>query len=160
MSDPEGGCACGAIRYRLRSAPMFVHCCHCTECQCQTGSAFAVNAIIETERIEVLRGDIVETRVPTASGRGVHLIQCGECRTGLWTHYAGAGRGIAFLRAGTLDDPSACPPDVHIYTRSKLPWVRLPDDVPLKSGYYSIESLWPEASLVRRKAAKAKARRG
>ncbi|QLC26978.1 GFA family protein [Parasphingopyxis algicola] len=136
---------------------MFVHCCHCTECQRQTGSAFAVNAIIETRRIELLAGTVTERSLPTESGRGIDLVQCAACHTGLWTHYAGAGRVFAFVRTGTLDDPSACPPDIHIYTRSKQPWVVLPESVPAVPGYYRTADLWPEDSLARRAAAKAAA---
>ena len=66
----EGGCACGAVRYRLTSAPMFVHCCHCRDCQRQTGSAFVLNALIEADRVDACRAisKAVWCR-PTAGGR-------------------------------------------------------------------------------------------
>ena len=65
----EGGCACGRVRYRLNAPPMFVHCCHCRDCQRQTGSAFVINALIETDRITILSGEVHPVAVPTDSGR-------------------------------------------------------------------------------------------
>jgi hypothetical protein len=147
----EGGCACGTVRYRLASAPMFVHCCHCGDCQRQTGSAFAVNALIEAERVTLLSGDIEEIIVPTDSGRGQKIHRCASCRIALWSMYGGVDK-LRFVRVGTLDHPSALTPDVHIYTRSKLPWVKLPDGVPAFEAYYDSKKLWPAASLERRRA--------
>ena len=152
MQALEGGCTCGEVRYRLRSAPMFVHCCHCTSCQTETGSAFAINALIEVDRVELLAGG--PEAVPTASesGKGQTIWRCPTCRVALWSNYAGAGPRIHFVRVGTFDNPAACPPDVHIYTRSKLPWVRLPDGVPAVEAYYDAAQLWPAESLARRSA--------
>lgn len=148
----EGGCACGAVRYRLSSEPMFVHCCHCRDCQRQTGSAFVLNAIIETDRIAVLSGDPRPTSVPTDSGRPHDIYRCPDCQTAVWSDY-GRRPGLRFVRTGTLDDPAAVTPDVHIYTRSKLPWVVLPEGVPSFEAYYSTKELWPAGSLERRRAA-------
>jgi hypothetical protein len=150
-NDLEGGCACGAVRYRLGSAPMFVHCCHCRDCQRQTGSAFVINALIETDRITVLSGDPEPVGVPTDSGRPHHIHRCRVCRTALWSDYGGRP-ALRFVRVGTLDDPAALPPDVHIFTRSKLPWVHLPEAVPAFEVYYDTKLLWPAASLERRRA--------
>ena len=149
--DLEGGCACGAVRYRLGSAPMFVHCCHCRDCQRQTGSAFVLNALIETDRISLLSGDPAVVAVPTDSGRPHEIYRCAACQTALWSDYGGRP-ALRFVRVGTLDDPTALTPDVHIYTRSKLPWVRLPDGVPAFDAYYDTKALWPAASLERRRA--------
>ena len=149
--DLEGGCACGAVRYRLGSAPMFVHCCHCRDCQRQTGSAFVLNALIETDRISLLSGDPAVVAVPTDSGRPHEIYRCGACQTALWSDYGGRP-ALRFVRVGTLDDPTALTPDVHIYTRSKLPWVRLPDGAPAFDAYYDTKALWPAASLERRRA--------
>lgn len=153
----EGGCGCGAVRYRLASPPMYVHCCHCTECQRQTGSAFAVNALIEADRIELLEGAMREVVLPTESGKGLATQQCAVCGAVLWMHYAGAGRGVAFLRVGTLDDPSACPPDIHIFTRSKQPWVVLPEDALAVEDYYPMRKTWPDDAFARLLAAKESA---
>jgi hypothetical protein len=150
----EGGCGCGAVRYRLASPPMYVHCCHCTECQRQTGSAFAVNALIEADRVELTRGRLREVVLPSPSGKGVATQQCGECGGVLWMHYGGAGRGVAFVRAGTLDNPAACPPDIHIFTRSKQPWVELPESVPAVEDYYPMRKVWPEDAFARLLTAK------
>jgi hypothetical protein len=151
MDRLEGGCACGAVRYRLESAPMFVHCCHCRDCQRQTGSAFVLNALIETDRITLLAGDPEPVPVPTDSGRPHDIWRCPACRTALWSNYSGRAQ-LRFVRVGTLDDPKALPPDVHIYTRSKLPWIELPAGVPAFAAYYDTKSLWPAASLERRRA--------
>jgi len=148
----EGGCACAAVRYRLGSEPMFVHCCHCRDCQRQTGSAFVLNAIIETDRIALLSGDPQPVSVPTDSGRPHDIYRCPACQTAVWSDY-GRRPGLRFVRIGTLDDPAALTPDVHIYTRSKLPWVVLPEGVPSFEAYYSTRALWPAASLERRRAA-------
>jgi hypothetical protein len=119
--DLEGGCACAAVRYRLASPPMFVHCCHCRDCQRQTGSAFVINALIETSRIVLLAGDPGAVAVPTDSGRPHLIYRCPLCRTAVWSEYGGIA-ALRFVRVGTLDDPAALTPDVHIYVRSKLPW--------------------------------------
>jgi len=150
----EGGCACGAVRYRLTSAPMFVHCCHCLDCQRQTGSAFVLNALIETDRITLLAGkpEPVPVPVPTDSKRPHDIYRCPKCQTAVWSDY-GRRPALRFVRIGTLDDPTALKPDVHIYTRSKQPWVALPEDVPAFAEYYDMQKLWPAASLARRRAA-------
>lgn len=152
MAGLEGGCACGAVRYRLSSGPMFVHCCHCTDCQRQVGSAFVVNALIETDRIEVQSGELSAWRMPTESGRPHDVYRCDACGTALWADYGGRP-WLRFVRATTLDDRAALKPDVHIFTRSKLPWVRLPDDQPAFEVYYDMQALWPPESLARREAA-------
>ena len=148
----EGRCACGTVRYRLNSAPMFVHCCHCTSCQTETGSAFVLNALIESDRVETLAGAPEPVMIPSESGRGQQVWRCPSCRVALWSNYGGAKDILRFVRIGTLDTPGALPPDIHIYTRSKLPWVRLPEDVPAVDAYYDSKSLWPAESLARRAA--------
>jgi len=148
----EGGCACGAIRYRLASAPMFVHCCHCKDCQRQTGTAFVLNAIIEASRVEMTGPAPVVVPVPTDSGRPHRIHRCPTCQIALFSVYGGRDE-VRFVRVGTLDDPTAIGPDVHIYTRSRLPWIQLPAGVPAFDEYYDPKALWPEASLARRRAA-------
>lgn len=147
----EGGCACGAVRYRLGSGPMFVHCCHCRDCQRQTGSAFVLNALIETDRIAMLAGVPEPVAVPTNSGRPHDIHRCPACRTALWSDYGGRP-GLRFVRVGTLDDPAAIEPDVHIFTRTKLPWVVLPDGARAFEVYYDMKEEWPAESLERRRA--------
>jgi len=146
----EGGCACGEVRYRLKGKPMFVHCCHCRDCQRQTGSAFVLNAIYEDDRIELLAGEPAPATVPAPSGRPHDIYRCPSCRTALWSDYG--RRRLRFVRVGTLDDASALPPDVHIFTRSKLPWVGLPAGTPAFEVYYDTATLWPPESLERRRA--------
>jgi len=151
MTALEGGCACGQVRYKLKSAPMFVHCCHCRDCQRQTGSAFVINALIETDRVERLAGETEGVPVPAPSGRPHVIHRCPVCKVALWSHYGGRSQ-LSFVRVGALDEPASLPPDVHIYTRSKLPWVVLPADVPAVEAYYDSKDLWPPESLARRKA--------
>lgn len=152
MNDAlEGGCACGSVRYRLASPPMFVHCCHCRDCQRQTGSAFVLNALIETDRLTILSGDPKPVAMPTDSGRPHRIFRCPDCQTAVWSEYGGLSQ-LRFVRVGTLDEPAALPPDIHIYTRSKLPWVNLPAGIPATEAYYDSRQMWPAASLERRRA--------
>ena len=146
----EGGCACGAVRYRLASEPLFVHCCHCLNCQRQTGSAFVVNVLIEADRVELLEGEPEPVAVPRSGGKRQKIWRCAACQTALYSEYTSPR--VRFVRAGTLDDPSSVAPDVHIFTRSKLPWLTLPESVPAFNVYYDTEKLWPEESLARLEA--------
>lgn len=148
----EGGCDCRAVRYRLESEPLFVHCCHCRWCQRESGAAFALNAMIETSRVTNLGVAPELVHTPSASGRGQQIARCATCRVALWSHYAGAGPVIAFVRVGTLDDPDRLPPDIHIYTSSKQPWIVLPAGTPAVPEYYDRDRYWPAASLERRQA--------
>jgi hypothetical protein len=148
----EGGCDCRAIRYRMETRPLFVHCCHCRWCQRESGASFALNAMIESDRVTLLAGQPEMVDTPSESGRGQQIARCPRCRIALWSHYAGAGAAVKFMRVGTLDDPDLLPPDVHIFTRSKQPWVVLPAGTPAVEEYYDREKLWPAESLARRKA--------
>lgn len=152
----DGGCACGHVRYRMKSQPLIVHCCHCSCCQRQNGSAFAVNALIETDRVELLQGDVAEVTVPSPSGKGQRIARCPNCQVAVWSNYlilfGGIGDAVRFMRVGTLDDPGSMPPDVHIFTSSKQPWVTLsPDDLVVEE-YYVTNEVWPRESLERRTA--------
>jgi hypothetical protein len=130
---------------------MFVHCCHCRDCQRQTGSAFVLNALIETDRIALLSGAPEPVAVPTDSGQPHYIHRCPTCRTAVWSEYGGRAK-LRFVRVGTLDDPASLPPGVHIYTRSKLPWIALPAGIPVFDAYYDSKAVWPAASLERRRA--------
>jgi hypothetical protein len=149
-SNLEGGCACGALRYRLTSEPLFVHCCHCLNCQRQTGSAFVINLLIEADRVQLLAGEPEPVAVPRDDGSEQTIWRCPSCQIAVFSQYSSPR--VRFVRAGTLDDPSAVAPDVHIFTRSKLPWVTLPDSVPAFDVYYDLKKLWPAASLERLEA--------
>ncbi|WP_127903426.1 GFA family protein [Solirhodobacter olei] len=148
----HGHCTCGAVRYRLTDRPLFTHCCHCTWCQRETGSAFALNAMIETDRVDLLAGAPEEIVTPSASGKGQIILRCPSCHVALWSHYAGSGRRIAFVRVGTLEDPAACPPDVHIFTATRLPWVQIPAGARVYEAFYRRSEIWPPESLARRAA--------
>jgi hypothetical protein len=148
----EGGCACRFVRYRMASRPLFVHCCHCTWCQRETGTAFALNAMIEADRVALLQGEVEVIHTPSLSGKGQKIARCPECRVALWSNYAGAGDAVRFVRVGTLDEPARFPPDIHIFTSSKQPWVALPEGVPAVPEFYKIAEHWPKESLDRRAA--------
>jgi len=147
----EGGCTCGSIRYRMESAPLFVHCCHCRWCQRETGASFALNALIEADRVTVLCGRPEPVPTPTKSGKGQTIWRCPGCRIALWSNYSGLGELVHFIRVGTLDEPDRLPPDIHIFTQSKQPWVILPEEQAAVDVYYKLEDYWPEESQARRR---------
>ena len=155
----EGGCSCGAVRYRLASEPLFVHCCHCSNCQRQTGSAFVINLLIESDRVEILAGEPQPVDTPRDDGSAQRIYRCPDCRIAVFSEYGWPE--LWFVRGGTLDEPSAVEPGVHIFTRSKLPWVTLPTGTPAFEVYYDSQELWPAESLERRDAVVAqRAERG
>jgi hypothetical protein len=146
----EGGCDCGLVRYRMETAPLIVHCCHCRWCQRETGASFALNAMIEADRVTHLGADPEIIDTPSNSGKGQKIARCHKCRIAIWSNYAGAGPIIRFVRVGTLDEPDQLPPDIHIFTASKQHWFELPSGVPSVPGYYDRELYWPAESLERR----------
>ncbi|GAB3412190.1 GFA family protein [Massilia agilis] len=148
----DGGCDCGHVRYRMHRSPLFVHCCHCRWCQRETGSAFVLNAMIEADHVELLHGEPQEVNTPSASGKGQMISRCPRCLIALWSHYSSNGPLLRFVRVGTLDNPDALPPDIHIYTASKQPWVVLPQGAPVMAEYYDRDQYWPAESLARRAA--------
>jgi len=131
---------------------MFVHCCHCRWCQRETGASFALNAMIEADRVQLLQGEVEVVDTPSNSGKGQRISRCPACRIALWSNYGGGGDAVRFVRVGTLDEPDRLPPDVHIFTASKQPWVVLPADTPAVAEYYKTSELWPAESLARRAA--------
>jgi hypothetical protein len=152
-----GGCVCGAVRYHVTRSPLIVHGCHCRWCQRETGGAFAINALVERAALELLTGSPEEILTPSESGKGQRICRCPTCKVAVWSHYAGAGPGIAFLRVGTLDDPDQYPPDVHIYTASKQPWLSLPTDARMFPEFYDAREVWSEDVIARFKAARTSA---
>ncbi len=145
----DGRCTCGAVKYQITAKPLFVYCCHCTWCQRETGSAFALNAMIEASRVELLEGEPELVSVPSPSGNGQKVFRCPTCRVTVWSNYARAGDAVRFVRVGTLDEPGRVPPSIHIFTAAKLPWVILPGDVPAVEHYYERADYWPAESLAR-----------
>ena len=158
MSDEirSGQCFCGAVRFRMHGVPMFIHCCHCRDCQKQSGGAFAINGLIESERVEVLQGEPMPIHMKTESGYPHDIYRCPACQSALWSDYGGR-TWLRFLRLVTLDESGALMPDVHIYTRSKLPWIVLPEGARAFEEYYDVRQEWPAESQARYKAAKNKA---
>ena len=157
MTVREGGCSCGAVRYRLKATPMITHCCHRTDCQKQTGGAFAINALIETLNIEMLSGEPIVIDMPSPSGRGHEIHRCAQCEVALWSDY-GRRPYLRFVRVSTLDEQHAIAPDVHIFVKSKVPWVRLPGDARAFEIFYDMKAEWPPEALARRDAASAAAK--
>jgi hypothetical protein len=151
----EGRCTCGTVRYRMTSRPIVVHACHCTECQRLSGGAFALNAVVETDRVELLAAKPEPVPVRGTSGKTQTILRCPSCKVALWSHYPGAGERIAFVRVGTLDMPDRLPPDIHIYTSTKLPWLNLPGGARAVPEFYAPAEVWPAESLDRWRAAMA-----
>ena len=149
-SSYEGGCTRRFVRYRMSSSPLFVHCCHCRWCQRETGASFALNALIEADRVQLLAGEVEVINTPSNSGKGQKISRCPRCRIAVWSNYAGAGDAVRFIRVGTLDAPDRLPPDIHIYTESKQPWVILPPGAPAVPQFYRSSEFWPKESLERR----------
>jgi hypothetical protein len=152
----DGGCTCRTVRYRMRSRPLFVHCCHCRWCQRETGASFALNALIEADRVVLLAGEPELVLTPSASGKGQKIWRCPRCRIAVWSNYAGAGDAVRFVRVGTLDEPDRLPPDIHIFTASKQPWIALPPQTPTVPEFYDLNQHWPAESLERRRALRAR----
>jgi hypothetical protein len=148
----DGGCTCREVRFRLLSKPLFVHCCHCRWCQRETGASFALNAMIEADRVVILSGTPEVVMTPSLSGRGQKISRCPTCQIAVWSNYSGAGDAVRFVRVGTLDMPDRLPPDIHIFTESKQPWVMLPPGVPVVEHYYDRKKYWPADSLERYRA--------
>ena len=160
-NDPEfleGGCTCGHVRYRLTGMPMIVHACHCRWCQRETGTAHALNAFYEADRVvhTANEPEIVDT--PSASGKGQRIARCPICKVALWSNYAGAGPAARFVRVGTMDDPDRCPPDIHIFTSSKQPWVTLPPGARAVAEFYDLDAVWSDEAKERRRIMRARAR--
>jgi hypothetical protein len=153
----EGGCTCRHVRYRLTGKPMIVHACHCRWCQRETGSVHALNALYEADRVvhTAAEPELIET--PSESGKGQRIARCPLCKVAVWSNYAGAGPAARFVRVGTLDNPDLCPPDVHIYTASKQPWVVIPAGAKAFAAYYRLAEVWPPDSIERRRVMRAKA---
>lgn len=154
----EGACTCKSVRYQMTRTPLFVHCCHCSWCQRETGAAFALNALIEAAYVELLSGSPENVLTPSLSGRGQKISRCPTCRVAVWSTYAGAGELVRFIRVGTLLEPGRFPPDIHIFTSTKQPWVVLPPETPAVAEYYDLQEHWPQASLERRRALLAQRR--
>jgi hypothetical protein len=155
----DGGCTCRFVRYRMNSKPLFVHCCHCRWCQRETGASFALNALIEADRVVLLHGQVDAIDTPSNSGKGQTISRCPSCHVAVWSNYAGAGDAVRFIRVGTLDEPERLRPDIHIYTASKQPWVVLPPDIPAVAEYYRASERWPKESLERRAALLVRSKR-
>jgi len=149
----QGGCNCGQSRYQIEGQPMITHFCHCRWCQRETGSAFVINGLIERSRIELISGELETIYLPSFSGMGRKVLRSSHCRVNLWSHFAFAGIGeqVAFLRISTLDDNGAMPPDVHIYTESKVSWVNIEGTAKILPGYYRARDIWSKESLARKK---------
>lgn len=137
----EGGCGCGAVRYRVEGEPIFVNNCHCRLCQRQTGSTSVVNAFFESDRVTVTQGALIEYTFKGGSGSDHVMRRCAECGTAVFSHYPRAGRLSTGIRVGSFDDPSAFTPTAVVFTESKMPWVALPEGIPAFEQYYEPSEL-------------------
>ena len=148
----HGHCTCGRVRYRLTDRPLFVHACHCTWCQRETGTVHALNAVYEFDRVEHLKAEPEIVDTPSASGKGQRIARCSLCKVALWSNYPGAGPAMRFVRVGTMDDPGQCPPDAHIFTSTKQPWVTLPANAKIFAEFYDINEVWSAEARERARA--------
>jgi len=148
-----GGCTCGHVRYVMKSKPLIVHGCHCRWCQRQSGAAFAVNALVESDRVEITSGEVTEIVIDSPSGTGQIIARCPRCQVAVWSNYlvfaGSAGELVRFVKVGTLDAPDQFPPDVHIYTSTKQHWVTLCPDTLAVEEYYDTRETWSQASFER-----------
>ena len=156
-ANMEGGCTCRQVRYRLLGRPLIVHACHCRWCQRETGTAHALNALYEADRVVYIAGEPEIVVTPSASGKGQKIARCPSCRVAVWSNYPQAGTAVRFVRVGTMDNPDLCPPDIHIFTSSKQPWVALPPGAKAVPEFYDLDAVWPIESLERRRIMRAKA---
>ena len=147
----EGGCTCGHVRYRLAGKPLIVHACHCSWCQRETGTAHALNALYEADRVEHLKAEPEFIQTPSASGRGQRIARCPNCKVAIWSNYPQAGPAVRFVRVGTMDSPGEYPPDIHIFTSSKLPWVTFPDRARVGAEFYNLDEVWSDDAKERRR---------
>ena len=145
----EGGCSCGTVRFKLLTLPLFVHCCHCSWCQRETGASFALNALIESEEVKLTKGETETIHTPSNSGKGQNIVRCITCKTAIWSNYAAAGDSINFMRVGAFDNPDLCPPDIHIFTSTKQNWISLRGNVSVVEEYYQRSKHWPQSSIDR-----------
>lgn len=150
----EGGCACGAVRYKLTNTPLIVHACHCRDCQRLTGTAFATDIWIESRCVETNSGKLSSCRLAGGSGQPHDVFFCERCGTTVWSRYHPVPWAL-FVRAGTLDNPDAVQPDLHIFTRSKAPWLQLPEGARTFDTFYQLDEVWPPDSLERRRVARS-----
>lgn len=150
----QGGCTCKHVRYKITSEPLIVHCCHCRYCQRQSGAAFALNALFESKNVELLDGSVNEITVPSPSGKGQIIARCPNCEIALWSNYfmGGIREKIRFIRVGTLDNPDLLPPNVHIFTDTKQPWVDLSQSKLVVEQFYDYETTWTKENLAIKKA--------
>lgn len=155
----EGGCTCGKVRYRLTGRPLIVHACHCTWCQRETGTAHALNALYEADRVEHLEAEPELILTPSASGKGQRIARCPVCKVAVWSNYAGAGEAMRFVRVGTMDDPGQCPPDIHIFTSSRQPWVTFGPSEKVVPEFYNLKDVWSDEARERRRAMRERAGR-
>ena len=154
----DGGCTCRFVRYRMTAKPLFVQCCHCRWCQRETGASFALNALIEPDRVQLLEGEVEVINIPSESGKGQRISRCPRCHIAVWSTYAQSGEVVRCVRVGTLDEPDRLPPDIHIFTASKQPWVALPPNTPAMAEFYNASELWPKESRERWVALQARSK--
>jgi hypothetical protein len=148
----QGGCGCGAVRYRIERAPIFVNNCYCALCQLQTGSTSSAYAFFEIEAVEVLSGKLKRFAQQTGTDRKQKVMQCSECGIGLFFQPWPTGRHGICVRLGTFDDPWDIVPDAAVYVTERMPWVTLPEGIPTFDAYYNPDTLLPPERNARLRA--------
>ena len=151
MEVMRGACACGAVKFQLTASPIVVHACHCRDCQRLSGSAFVLNAVIEASNVELLSGEPGSSNLEAATGKAHVVSFCRDCGTYVWSQYLQLP-SMRFVRVGTLDEPDALSPPVHIWTSRKQAWVEIPPGLDVYPEFYSLKELWSDEALQRLKA--------
>lgn len=124
----EGGCQCGAVRYRITAAPLSVYNCHCKDCQKLGGATHSMSMPVTRAHVELLQGDLVAYDKSADSGRIVRMCGCGACGIKVWNEPL-AAPDLLIVKPGTLDDMSWATPVGNIWTASRMPWAVIDQDL-------------------------------
>lgn len=129
----EGGCQCGAVRFRMKAMPLAVYACHCKDCQRFSGATHTISMVVQAATVDLIGGELDRFDKPADSGRVIAMMGCKACGTKIWNEPPG-NTGMLIMKAGTLDDMSWAEPVGNIWTDSKAPWVVIDPDVPNFAG--------------------------
>ena len=142
-----GGCICGQVKYQIIDKPLFTQACHCKDCKVLTGSSYVVNSSI-LENTLIVEGEVSSTELKAGSGASYKTYFCTKCGNYVYADYDSAV-GRLTVRTKTLDNSEKFPPQVHIFTKDKDPWLNLSEDVICFKEMYDQKKTWPEDSLNR-----------
>ena len=141
----KGGCICGQVKYYITEKPLFTQACHCKDCKVLTGSSYVVNSSV-LENTLIVEGEVSSTELKAGSGASYKTYFCTKCGNYVYADYDSAV-GRLTVRTKTLDNSEKFPPQVHIFTKDKDPWLNLSEDVICFKEMYDQKKTWPEESL-------------